>query len=884
MSVSTTTFEVAKSIQPIYNGGDVALDAEARILATCLDEEAILTDLNNGEVLARIPGDGEALTALLMTPSASHIITCSRSLSMRIYTLEWSDDSRRLEATLSRTVKPHSTPVVSAALDRTGTLLATGGADGAIKVWDLRGGYVSHTFRGHSGVISVLHFFEVADGRGPSTNGATKHKIGPTTYYLASGGEDSKIKVWDLAKRKAVASLESHVSIVRTFDYSPEKNILASGSRDRTLVLWDARTWETRAVLPLLEETEAIGFLHSGMYLYSGGNRGQVRVWEICGGRDISGKQLEGSEDNAIIQIISRPQKSVLLSVHADQSLVLHSIKPLASKGGVSAEPLPILRRIGGTHDEVIDLALVSREHSLIALATNSESIRLVDIASRSEASEPPPPDQHFGSELALLEGHEDIVICLGVDWSGCWLATGAKDNTAHLWLIDRASGRYVCHAVFSGHAESIGAIALPSAAPPADSAAFANPIQHPPPFVISGSQDKTIKKWIIPKPGATSNGLAPPQRAAAAFTRKAHDKDINALAIDPGSTLFASASQDRTVRIWSADDGAALGVLRGHRRGVWSVAFAPPDLPTVSSDAGLASARNLVLTGSGDKTVKLWSLADYTCLRTFEGHSHNVLKVVWLPLSASRAPSEPADPDDAPAKPPPARRALLASAGADGLVRVWDAGSGECASTLDNHTDRVWALAADAATGRLVSGGGDGVVTFWADTSAATAAAAAVAASARVEQDQALQNYTRRGDYREAVVLALQLRHPARLLALFTEVARRHPPEEGSISGVKAVDEVVAALDDEQLVELLRRLRDWNANAKTAPVAQRVLNVVARSYPAARLVGLRRKGKGVGEVVEALRVYTERHYRRCEELIEESYLVDFMVRGMSGI
>ena len=893
MSVRTTTFEVAKSIQPIYNGGDVALDAGARILATCLDEEAILTDLSNGELLARIPGDGEALTALLMTPSASHIITCSRSLSMRIYALDWSEDSHRLEATLSRTVKLHSTPVVSATLDHTGTLLATGGADGAIKVWDLRGGYVSHTFRGHSGVISALHFFEVGHGQGPATNGSAKHKTGPTAYYLASGGEDSKIKVWDLAKRKAVASLESHVSIVRAFDYSPEKNILASGSRDRTLVLWDARTWETRAVLPLLEETEAIGFLRHGTYLYSGGSHGNVRLWNMSGGREITSQSSKGSEDNAIIQIVSRPQQNVLLSVHADQSLVLHSLEPFASKSDVTAESLPILRRIGGTHDEVIDLALVSRDQSLIALATNSECIRLVDITSSSEASGDSLPNRHFGSEMALLEGHGDIVICLAIDWSGCWLATGAKDNTARLWLINRETERYECHAIFSGHTESIGAIALPSADPPADSIPFTNPVEHPPPFMISGSQDKTIKKWTIPKPSAASDGLTQPQRATAAFTRKAHDKDINAIAIDPSSTLFASASQDRTVKIWSVDDGAALGVLRGHKRGVWSVAFAPPDLPTIASDAGPIRARNLVLTGSGDKTVRLWSLVDYACLHTFEGHSHNVLKVVWLPPSAPQPPAPAAaedtemeddEPLEQSARTPPARRALLASAGADGLVRVWDAGPGECVSTLDNHTDRVWALAADAGSGRLVSGGGDGVVTFWADTSAATARASAAAASARVEQDQQLQNYTRRGDYRGAIVLALQLRHPARLLALFTDVSRRHPPEPGSISGVKAVDEVVAELDDEQLLELLRRLRDWNANAKTAPVAQRVLNVVARSYPAARLVGLRRKGKGVGEVVEALRVYTERHYRRCEELIEESYLVDFMVRGMSGI
>ena len=52
----TTTYEPEHVIQPIYTGGDVALDNGGRVLATCLGEEALLTNLNNGELLARIEG------------------------------------------------------------------------------------------------------------------------------------------------------------------------------------------------------------------------------------------------------------------------------------------------------------------------------------------------------------------------------------------------------------------------------------------------------------------------------------------------------------------------------------------------------------------------------------------------------------------------------------------------------------------------------------------------------------------------------------------------------------------------------------------------------------------------------------------------------------
>ena len=51
-----TTFEPEKVIQPIYTGGDVALDREGKILVTCLGEDAVLTDLSSGQLLARVEG------------------------------------------------------------------------------------------------------------------------------------------------------------------------------------------------------------------------------------------------------------------------------------------------------------------------------------------------------------------------------------------------------------------------------------------------------------------------------------------------------------------------------------------------------------------------------------------------------------------------------------------------------------------------------------------------------------------------------------------------------------------------------------------------------------------------------------------------------------
>ncbi|KAL1958762.1 hypothetical protein VTO42DRAFT_3881 [Malbranchea cinnamomea] len=910
-----TTFEVSKTIRPIYTGGSVSLDQSGRLLATCVNEDAVIVDLETGDQLAVIEGDGEPITSLALTPLASHLVVCSRSLSMRIFALTLSEEpTRQLRPELLRSLKPHTTPVVTSAIDVTGSLLATGGADGSVKVWDIKRGYATHTFHGHGGVVSALCFFDVSGSSAEESDGKNKRsgkkskkrdvaldsgsELSTSGFRLASGSEDGKIRVWDLHRRKAIASLDSHVSVVRSLSFSPSQNALLSASRDKTIIVWDAQRWEIRRIIPVLESVETGGFISDGTICYTGGENGRLRLWDSSRGGEVTVDQDAGSEQEGIVASEYYPELPFILTVHVDQTLKLHSVEPITTYApGIKLEPLPVLRRISGNADEVIDLACVGPDRSLLALATNSEYIRIV--SARQSSANDAKDREYFGSDIAHLEGHEDIIICLDVDWSGHWVATGAKDNTARLWRIDPESSSYTCFATFTGHAESIGAIALPRSPPPAGSPAFKDPLNHPPTFMFTGSQDRTIKRWD------TSKLLNSTSRSPKAFyTRKAHEKDINALDIDQSSTIFASASQDRTAKIWSTEDGSVLGILRGHKRGVWSIRFAPKDTPVANTNSTASTSRGLVATGSGDKTIKIWSLSDYSCLLTFEGHTNSVLKIVWLPPPRISSADEDISSRGAAQVHP-----LVASAGADGLVKVWSTYTGELETTLDNHTDRVWALAtpfppshksntqptADEKLSEfsLISGAADATVSFWVDTTSTTLTAAITANNARIEQDQQLQNYIHAGAYREAITLALQLNYPGRLLSLFTAAIESDSNPE-SVTGNPDIDAVLQSLDKDNLYMLLLRLRDWNTNAKTSAVSQRILYALFKSYPASTFIELadrrhslpgRKSGPtpALKDILHALAAYTERHYKRIEELVDESYLVEWVLGEMDG-
>jgi U3 small nucleolar RNA-associated protein 13 len=150
--------------------------------------------------------------------------------------------------------------------------------------------------------------------------------------------------------------------------------------------------------------------------------------------------------------------------------------------------------------------------------------------------------------------------------------------------------------------------------------------------------------------------------------------------------------------------------------------------------------------------------------------------------------------------------------------------------------------------------------------------------------REQDFLNYVALQDYRRAIEVALSLGHPGRLLRLFRDLKG-----DSGVTGSADVDRVLQELASADLVRLLLYVRDWNTRASSAAVAQRVLHAVMKLRSAEDIANAFENSttgderNGLHELVEGLIPYTERHLVRMERLVQESYVVDYVLREMDG-
>ncbi|AOW29680.1 Utp13p [Candida albicans SC5314] len=797
MDVLKTTY-AHTDIEPIYVGGTSASISTSNgelLLATPLNEDVIITNLDTNEIIYKIPGDGEVITNLTITPDGSYLAMISQSQLLRIFDLN--------KGSVIKNFKLPS-PVYISSVDSTSSLFAFGGSDGVITVWDIENGYVTHSLKGHGTTICSLTFHG---------------ELNSQDWRLASGDTMGTVKIWDLVKRRCIHTLKDHNTAVRGVGFDQDGDLFISGGRDNVVIIYNTKNFKTINTFPINEQIEAAGFvslIDDRQYFYTGGSENVLKIWDIKSGEMIgrSPIPLKTNEELLIIDVIKLYNNNLYLVI-SDQTLIeldLQELTPGHGHGhgqGDEIVEFPIVKRIAGNQGIIADIKYVGPEFNLLAMATNSPALRIVDI-------EKP-------LELRVYEGHTDILNAVDVSTDGKWIATASKDNEARLWRWNGELQDFEPFARFQGHAGAITAISLSKS-------------QNEPKFLVTGSTDLTIKKWKIPN---TPNSIV----KTSEYTRRAHDKDINSIDVSPNDEYFATASYDKLGKVWQTDSGETIGVLKGHKRGLWDINFYKFD--------------KLIVTGSGDKTIKVWSLLDFSCKKTLEGHTNSVQRVKFFNREHPQ----------------------LLSCGADGLIKLWDYKQGEIIKSLDNHDQRIWAMDLKNDGEYFTTADADGKLSFWTDNTEEEVKFKELQAKEKIEQEQSLSNYIKNKDWSNAFLLALTLDHSMRLYNVIKSSIETNDDKD-SIIGSFSLENTISLLDDGQLVKLFKKIRDWNVNFKFFEISQKLLNVVLNNFAVDKLTEV----PGLMKIMESIIPYNERHYNRIEEMVEQTYVLDYTVEQMNKL
>ncbi|RDW93749.1 WD40 repeat domain-containing protein [Aspergillus mulundensis] len=148
------------------------------------------------------------------------------------------------------------------------SMIASGGADGAVKVWAASTGKLIHTFEGHLAGISTISW---------SPDGAT----------IASGSDDKTIRLWNVLTGKAHPTpFLGHHNYVYSIAFSPKGNMLVSGSYDEAVFLWDVRSARVMKSLPAHSDpVSGIDVVWDGTLIASCATDGLVRIWDTSTGQ-----------------------------------------------------------------------------------------------------------------------------------------------------------------------------------------------------------------------------------------------------------------------------------------------------------------------------------------------------------------------------------------------------------------------------------------------------------------------------------------------------------------------------------------------------------------------------------------------------------------------
>ncbi|MBW4598706.1 MAG: caspase family protein [Calothrix sp. FI2-JRJ7] len=443
---------------------------------------------------------------------------------------------------------------------------------------------------------------------------------------------------------------EGHEDGVISVAFSNDSQIIASGSLDKTIKLWNINGKLLRTLTGHTEPVYSVSLAPDGKILASSSVDKTVKLWNVEDGSLI--KTLEGHTQN-VNNVVFSPDGQTLASASSDKTIKIWS-----------RQDGRLLKTITGYNFPIISIAF-SPDSKNIAAGGEDKTIKIWDI--------------NNGRLLKTLSEHQGWVNSLNYSKDGKSLASGSADKNIILWSV--SDGKLI--KTISGHTASVWGVRFS----PDDK------------MIISASRDRTIKLW-------NRNGSILEEF-------KGHNNGVYNAVFSPDGKNIASASLDGTLKLWRRRDISLLDVLSGHSNGVYAVAYSVDGSKIISASGdgyvkvwnrngilfksfaahskeiySIAVGKDKFATAGSDGAIKIWQ--DDKLIQTINAHNAEINHITFSPDNK-----------------------LIASASKDNTVKIWVVSTGKLFFTLE-HTAEVYGVSFSRDAENIASASVDKTIKLW--------------------------------------------------------------------------------------------------------------------------------------------------------------------------
>ncbi|MCK6605917.1 MAG: WD40 repeat domain-containing protein [Ignavibacteriaceae bacterium] len=577
--------------------------------------------------------------------------------------------------------KSHSEGVLSIAVNSSETLLASGGLDDIIKVWDLNDNRLLLNLQGHTSDITALEFH-------------------PFKNILYSAGADAKIRVWDLSAGTEIETINAHNDVITSIKITPDGKYLLSGSYDYSVAIRDLETDEVVKIIKTPADVNSLAIHPSGAFAAYGTGTGIVKVFNIMSGDMIfnfqdqtdlitglsfssdGNKLASGCYDGSVFiyELNTDQQKySIFSTIFTESEPVLttefakdnrHVLAALfdftVKKYNISSES--VVSEMRGDNLLVNNILFMVKKGLIVTSSINNDidfwkmddgkpvySIKGNSIDLLAVTVSPDGSELFFaGSDTTVydltlkgsfaekkIDGAEKEITSLAVSFDGKLLASGSADGLVRIY--EMPGGKFLSN--LAGHTDGVSAVT------------FMNKDYT----LVSGSYDRSIRVWDA------ISGLE-------LKMLKIHNNFISALRLNHKGDYLYSAAGDKLIKMIRTTDWVDESKFEGHEGYIYS-------LDVHKSDSVIAS-------GASDKAANLWNTNSLFNYASFREQKSGISAVLFTPDGKK-----------------------LITAGEDRSIFIRDFDTREVLVKINGHTGRINAMAVIPGKNILASVSADGTV-----------------------------------------------------------------------------------------------------------------------------------------------------------------------------